>query len=225
MFYNNYPSLFYRFNEEVLKYIGADLFVLHLGCGADESIGLRTRARTTIGIDLDKWILQNSDINFGLIGDVAHLPFADGSFDVVIARWVLEHLTQPDLAFKEAGRVLRPRGYFLVITPNLWHYAGAIIRMTPQRIQRWFVKSLLRGNPGEVFPTYYRANSTRQIKHLMNISGLVEERIEMLEATPTLLSFSPITYLAGIAYERMVNRFEFLSGFRSAILGIFRKLK
>ena len=44
--------------------------------------------------------------------DVEALPFGDGSFDAVVMNFGALHLAQPDLAFAEAHRVLRPGGDF-----------------------------------------------------------------------------------------------------------------
>lgn len=45
-------------------------------------------------------------------GDAEALPFADGAFDAVVMNFGALHLAQPDLAFAEAFRVLRPGGRF-----------------------------------------------------------------------------------------------------------------
>jgi ubiquinone/menaquinone biosynthesis C-methylase UbiE len=42
------------------------------------------------------------------------LPFTDESFDIVVATGVLEHIKKPSLFIKEAHRVLRRDGLFLV---------------------------------------------------------------------------------------------------------------
>jgi SAM-dependent methyltransferase len=47
-----------------------------------------------------------------------HLPFVDGSFDLVLLSEVVEHLEAPHLSIREASRVLRPGGRLLVTTPN-----------------------------------------------------------------------------------------------------------
>jgi ubiquinone/menaquinone biosynthesis C-methylase UbiE len=47
------------------------------------------------------------------------LPFKDGFFDVVLMEEVIEHLVNPDNAVKEAYRILKAGGLYLVSTPNL----------------------------------------------------------------------------------------------------------
>lgn len=47
-------------------------------------------------------------------------PFADGTFDVVLCCEILEHLAEdPWHALREARRVLRPGGVFILTTPNV----------------------------------------------------------------------------------------------------------
>jgi SAM-dependent methyltransferase len=224
-YYSDLKSPFSYFNELVIKYVDNKTVVLHLGCGADQSIGLKDISKFVIGIDLDPWIYRNQDIDSGSFGDICNLPFKNESNDLVISRWVLEHLKSPERSIHEAARVLKPGGCLILLTPNQFHYAGFITRITPHGLQKLFVKYLVNGSPDEVFPTYYRANTIRRIRCLLEGAGLVEEKIEMLEGAPTLLSFSQFTYLAGVAYERLVNHYASLSGFRSAILAIFRKSK
>jgi SAM-dependent methyltransferase len=44
------------------------------------------------------------------VADVRELPFADGSFDVVVCNWVLYHVADRARAIAELGRVLTPVG-------------------------------------------------------------------------------------------------------------------
>lgn len=55
-----------------------------------------------------------------VVGDARHLPFGDGSFDVVFSYSVLQHLAKADvrLAVAEIGRVLRPAGTAWIEMPN-----------------------------------------------------------------------------------------------------------
>lgn len=51
-------------------------------------------------------------------GDGYQLPFAIGSFDVVILTDVFEHLHRPQDCLKEIARVLKPQGFFIMTTPQ-----------------------------------------------------------------------------------------------------------
>jgi SAM-dependent methyltransferase len=57
------------------------------------------------------------------LGDICALPFADGSFDLVLATDIIEHVDDDLLALRELHRVLRPGGYLLLTVPTfsiLW---------------------------------------------------------------------------------------------------------
>ena len=54
----------------------------------------------------------------GVCGDALALPFPDGSFDVVIASEVLEHVPADAAAMTELCRVLRPGGRLAVTVPR-----------------------------------------------------------------------------------------------------------
>jgi SAM-dependent methyltransferase len=51
------------------------------------------------------------------LGEAASLPFEDGSFDLVTALDVIEHLDDDVAALREMRRVLRPGGHLLVTVP------------------------------------------------------------------------------------------------------------
>ena len=56
------------------------------------------------------------------------LPYESGSYDVVLLSEVIEHLPAHQPIISEVGRVLVPRGVFVMSTPNLqrlhsrWHF-------------------------------------------------------------------------------------------------------
>ncbi|MCK9894385.1 class I SAM-dependent methyltransferase [Frankia sp. AgB32] len=54
----------------------------------------------------------------GVRGDALALPFADATFDRVIAAEILEHLPADTAAMAEIARVVRPGGWVAVTVPN-----------------------------------------------------------------------------------------------------------
>jgi SAM-dependent methyltransferase len=59
------------------------------------------------------------DVKF-VLADLNHgIPFKSGSFDLVCAVEILEHLDNPHFLIKEIHRVLKHRGKCIITTPNL----------------------------------------------------------------------------------------------------------
>jgi SAM-dependent methyltransferase len=54
-------------------------------------------------------------------GDVQELPFADGSFDTVVAAWMLYHVPDIDQALAELARVLTTGGALIAVTNSDRH--------------------------------------------------------------------------------------------------------
>ena len=67
-----------------------------------------------------------------MFGDAARLPFADGSFDVVVCLEVIEHLPQPEQVLREVNRVLRAGGRAYFSMPFLYPIHDA-----PHDFTRW----------------------------------------------------------------------------------------
>lgn len=55
------------------------------------------------------------------VGDVQDLPFADASFDVAVAAWMLYHVADLERGLAELARVLRPGGKLIAVTVSLRH--------------------------------------------------------------------------------------------------------
>jgi SAM-dependent methyltransferase len=55
-----------------------------------------------------------------VVGDARALPFADESFDTVLATEVIEHVRQPNDMVSEIHRVLKPGGHAILSSPFVW---------------------------------------------------------------------------------------------------------
>jgi SAM-dependent methyltransferase len=87
--------------------------ILDVGCGTGEFAALLT-APEVVCVDLSAAAVEAARAR-GLTADVADaqaLPFPDGSFDVVIASWMLYHVPDRARAIRELARVVRPAGRF-----------------------------------------------------------------------------------------------------------------
>ncbi len=100
--------------------------VLEAGAGSAHAASLFAgdkRVRTCVALDLDEDVLRDvrdRDPSLKLVvGDLNHLPFADGAFDLVFNSSTVEHLEPPDGAVQEMARLCKPEGHVFVGVPQL----------------------------------------------------------------------------------------------------------
>lgn len=55
------------------------------------------------------------------VGDVQDIAFADGTFDTVVAVWMLYHVPDLDRGLAEIARVLQPGGALVAVTNSVHH--------------------------------------------------------------------------------------------------------
>lgn len=98
---------------------GSAADVLDLGCGNGRYEQLLTERRhggARVALDLSGGMLAQVEGAARVQADAQHLPFPDGSFDVVLAPHMLYHVPDVARAASEARRVLRPGGSFIAVT-------------------------------------------------------------------------------------------------------------
>jgi hypothetical protein len=137
--------------------------------------------------------------------------------------WVVEHLPSPATMATEAMRVLKPGGYLLFRTGNLFHYSYLVASLTPQRFHEFIAHALFGETEVHVYPTFYAMNTAGKVRRTMALAGFEEQQLAMNEPDPAYVGMNRLTFLVGVAYERLVNRFDLLRPLRANILGCFRK--
>lgn len=101
----------------------ADAVVLEAGCGEGYGADLIAgTARQVIGLDYDDTAVAHVRARYPRVdmrqGNLADLPLADSSVDVVVNFQVIEHLWDQSQFVRECFRVLRTGGLLLMSTPN-----------------------------------------------------------------------------------------------------------
>ncbi len=129
---------------------------------------LRGRCAHLDGCDIDPVVLKNPFLDEAkIVAEGDCLPYEDSRFDVIIARYVFEHVEYPQQMARELLRVLKPGGLIAAITPNKWGYIGVGARLVPNRHH---TKVLSRGQserkPEDVFPTRYKINTLRDLEKI-----------------------------------------------------------
>jgi SAM-dependent methyltransferase len=160
--------------------------VLDLGCG--DGACTETARSACVAAGLDAFVL-GSDWSANALAaaaargldvvragfDPPGLPFAAGSFDVVVLSEVIEHLVDTDGALLEARRLLVPGGTLLLSTPNLaaWYNRGLVVL----GVQPLFTEVSIRGiygRPGSEVVGHLHVFTRRALVGLLAACGFVD---------------------------------------------------
>lgn len=217
-FYDRITDYNQTFFDWIRPYINKNSVILDIGAGAGEKApyDFAKRARKVIGLDTDPRILKNPNVNESLCIDFFDNNFADGSFDIIFANSVVEHIQNPAAFLTEIKRILKPGGYFFFRTPNILHYAIIISKFTPYWFHKFYC-TLSGRKPDDTFPTYYFMNSESKIEDLSKKINFTYE-LKTVEGQPDYLFLDPVTFLMGMCYERLVNKYKCLNKFRILLM-------
>ena len=201
--------------------------VLEIGGGPVEltTKSLRERATEIIGLDVDPLVRVNPLLDEAIVYDGGLFPFANGRFDLAVSRWVNEHLSNPDLHFKEVHRVLAPGGLYLFRTVNLYHYKMLGAYLLPHGLKVHLVRWLTHtsSDAHDPYPAYYRANTRRRINRLSTLAGFVRVRLDVSEEYPGYGMASKALFILLMGYEKFVNSSRRLEGLRHTIDCVLQK--
>lgn len=177
------------------------------------------------GIDVDPDILTNDALESAhvLTGDA--YPFPDNIFDACVSNYVIEHISNPSHHLQEVRRVLKPNGVYVFRTPNRFHYTAIVSHLTPHWFHKLVASRLrnLSAESHEPYPTLYRLNSRAKIEHYAAELNFAIDQLRLIEKEPSYGMSSRFLFLGFMVYERVVNAYDVLAGFRANIIAVLRK--
>jgi len=141
--------------------------LLEIGCGLGHLVGQLEADFEIRGIDVNSWALKQAKQEFPIIpfslASAEELPFTSGVFGVIIIKHVVEHLSRPEQAIRELGRILAPGGVLILSTPNL----DSLLK--PLKGEKWI---------GYQDPTHISLKTPAEWLHLIqHEAGLDVERV------------------------------------------------
>ena len=219
-FYKDVPHPYRLFEQRVDSLVASGARVLmDAGCGRTMPV-LRKylgRCERLIGVEL----VEFTDTPAGIEAhnsDLAHVPVADASVDLIMSRSVFEHLTDPDSVYREFARILRPGGRVVFLTANMWDYGTLVARMVPNRLHGRIVRIVEGRAEEDTFPTAYKTNTPGDVRRLAAGAGLQVEAFEYLSQYPNYLMFNGLLFLLGTGFEKLISRFEVLRFLRGWVM-------
>jgi len=117
--------------------------VLDLGCGVGLSIGSLLKFGIVIGLDISRDKVRTAKKHYEyvdfIMADTQYLPLKNNTFDIIVAKDVLEHIVDDQRAIYEAYRTLTNHGELILYVPVLLEEAnfsieGLIHRLTGYNI-------------------------------------------------------------------------------------------
>ncbi len=134
--------------RDITRHFPADAKLLDLGCG---SAWLGRHFANYTGLDASaEAVAAAAEHGIAVIqGSVVDpLPFADATFDAVVAKDLLEHVPDPAQVVREIRRVLRPGGRVFASSPDaqkwVWNDYTHVRPFTRTGFRRLFVDQELR---------------------------------------------------------------------------------
>ena len=120
--------------ETVLANVTSVDRVLDLGCGTGMLLSpLEKKARLVVGVDMSAEMLREAKKRAAgaplVLADADHLPFADGSFDMVVSVTLLQNMPDPGKTVRELARVLRSDGKAIITSLKHKH--------SPEQLAAW----------------------------------------------------------------------------------------
>lgn len=120
--------------------------ILDVGCGTGGNVIMLNEHGEAHGIDVSKDAVRfchERGLDRVQLGAADELPFEDGTFDLVTALDVVEHLDDDLGALKEFRRVLRPGGKVLIFVPTFMFLWGIQDEVSNHR-RRYRLPELLK---------------------------------------------------------------------------------
>ncbi len=135
------------------------LDLLDIGCRDGTLTAQYAEGQSVVGLDVDSDAIARARDKRGIDArkhdlNSEPLTFATGTFDVVVAGEILEHLQFPDVVVEEIRRVLKPGGVFLGSVPNAFRLRN--------RLQ------FLMGRDFEIDPTHLHHFSPESLTKLLS---------------------------------------------------------
>ena len=198
--------------------------VLDVGCGRTFPMAdyLRATGAQVHGVDP---VAEARDVVSGVEikrASADALPYDNGVFDVVTSQAVLEHIEDPNAVFTEFQRVLKPGGHVVFLTPGKYDYVSIIAQAVPNTLHGKIVKATEGRAEADTFPTFYGANSKRQIRRIASRVGFGIQTLEYVNEYPYALRFSPMLCRLGILYDKLICRVTCLNWLQGWLLGVLQ---
>lgn len=181
---------------------------------------LAERCRLLVGVDPSDNLQENPFVQErfqGLIEDYR----TDHKFDLVTARMVAEHITQPEAVLENLARITRPGGHVVIYTVNRWTPVALLSAGLPFGWHHPLKRLFWHTEDRDTFPVAYRMNTRPTLARLFDRAGFDEVLFAKLDDCRVTANFRWPHYCELALYR--VLRAIGLTYPENCLLGVYRR--
>lgn len=219
-----------QYEEALERCVRPSIRWLDIGCGrrllgpwrSAVERALVSRSQGVFGVDPDLPSLRdNGSIPYRCLARAGELPFRSASFDLVTANMVFEHLREPEHEIAELWRLLVDGGLVVLHTPNRWAFPTLLLPSIPQALKNLAASALEGRSKKDVFPAYYRINSTSTIRDVAERRGFEVVSIDLISSAAAFALVPPLAALELLWIRLLSSRWAARA--RPNIIAVLRK--
>lgn len=224
----------YLFAQEIAE--GKSILDLASGEGYGSAI-LAEKAENVIGIDISPETIKhaqnryNSDNLKFMVGDCVDIPLPDSMVDLVVSFETIEHIDDQEEMLKEVKRAMKPKGIFVVSTPDKNNYSIKTSYNNPfhkkelfknefiDLLQKFFENVTIFGQR-----IVYGSNLSSESQSTSYLSYFLNDKtIETVSGVkdPTFLiaiaSDGPLPMTSSSFFEQPINETEIIQAWRKVV--------
>jgi SAM-dependent methyltransferase len=193
--------------------------VLDAGCGHRSALArFRPRIAYLVGVDIHQpdspmpWLDEFAVVD--LCGDATWAPREP--VNLILSNFGIEHFAEPDIAFANMRRWLRPDGTLVVTTVNRWHpFVDAYLRLPDGARRR--LQPLLKASPADAHPLVGACNDPRALRAALRRAGFRAVGIETVPNLARSWSRHRTTFALGVAGDLLTRS---MPSRRSSLLAV-----
>jgi SAM-dependent methyltransferase len=163
---------------------------------------------TYVGLDIDISELERAGpegYDDRLVGDIIERdPAREERFDLVISRFLLEHVNPIDAALENMRRALKPGGQLVSLVPGRFAPFSLLNQILPATATQKLLQLTIKRDPTSVFPAYYDRCWHSALKPLM--AGWSEGEVTPVYASAQYLRFSRVLQAGYLGLEELTLR-------------------
>lgn len=152
---------------------------LDAGCGRVSALRtFRPRIARLVGADIHEPSAPLPHLDEFVIVDLcgSGAAFPDGTFDLVLSNFTLEHFADPQAALANLRRWLRPGGMLVATTVNRRHPFVAAYLGLPEGSRR-AIQPLVKATAADAHPLVGACNDPAAVRQALDTAGFVDIRL------------------------------------------------